>query len=139
MLQSSTEGYRMNPSYCVLSGLALEPTLATRRGERLRGDSVLSHSGEMEALLINAHYHRQGNVPGLFDLSMPYRLCVARDAQVICVSLDDGRSLGGDVGYVGTFGLTFSQPQRSRRVSGDLFQRQQSAEESSDGSNIITV
>lgn len=46
----------------------------------------------------------------LFDLSTPRRLSAAQGAQSICVTLDDGRSLGGTVNYVGDFGLTFSRP-----------------------------
>jgi hypothetical protein len=82
---------------------------------------ALRYSGEVEVLLIDARGAEHlacfitalnETVPGLFDLSMPYRLPAAQGAQVICVTLDDGRSLGGDVGYIGTFGLTFSQPRR---------------------------
>ena len=40
-------------------------------------------------------------VPGLFDLSTPYRLSAAQEAQSICVTLDDGRTLSGEVGDVG--------------------------------------
>lgn len=49
-------------------------------------------------------------MPGLFELSTPHKLPAARGTHTICVTLDDGQSLGGDVGYVGDYGLTFSRP-----------------------------
>ncbi|MNG31448.1 hypothetical protein D3C84_1172550 [compost metagenome] len=48
-------------------------------------------------------------MPGLFELSTPHKLPAARGSHTICVTLDDGGSLGGDVGYVGDYGLTFSR------------------------------
>jgi hypothetical protein len=50
-------------------------------------------------------------MPGLFELSTPHKLPAARGSHTIRVILDDGQSLGGDVGYVGDFGLTFNRPQ----------------------------
>ena len=83
---------------------------------------ALSYSGEVEVVLIDAlgaeHLEffataLNETVPGLFDLSMPYRLSAALDAQSICLTLDDGRTLGGQVEYVGAFGLTFIRPRGS--------------------------
>lgn len=49
-------------------------------------------------------------MPGLFELSTPHRLPAARDSHTVRVTLDDGQSLSGAVGYVGDFSLTFNQP-----------------------------
>jgi len=49
-------------------------------------------------------------LPGLFEMSAPHRLPAARGSHTICVTLDDGQTLNGDVGYVGDYGLTFSRP-----------------------------
>jgi len=75
--------------------------------------------GPVDVVLIDAcgaeHVERfaatlNETMPGLFELSTPHKLPAARGSHTICVTLDDGRSLGGDVGYVGDYGLTFSRP-----------------------------
>jgi len=77
------------------------------------------YRGMVEVLLIapDGSEHREcfpailnQTMPGLFELSTPHKLPAARGAHTICVTLDDGQTLGGDVGYVGDYGLTFSQP-----------------------------
>jgi hypothetical protein len=52
-------------------------------------------------------------MPGLFELSTPHRLPAARGSHTVRVTLDDGQSLGGDVGYVGDYGMTFSRPREA--------------------------
>jgi hypothetical protein len=79
----------------------------------------LPYRGLVDVLLIGADggEHREcfpailnETMPGLFELSTPHKLPAARGSHTVCVTLDDGQSLGGDVGYVGDFGLTFSRP-----------------------------
>ena len=55
-------------------------------------------------------------LPNLFEMSTPHRLPAVRGSHTICITLDDGQTLSGDVGYVGyvgyvgDYGLTFSRP-----------------------------
>jgi hypothetical protein len=77
------------------------------------------YSGPVDVVLIAAdgseHLERfpailNETMPGLFELSTPHRLPAARGSHTVCVTLDDGQSLGGEVGYVGDYGLTFNRP-----------------------------
>jgi len=79
----------------------------------------LPYRGLVDVVLIAAdgREHREcfpailnETMPGLFELSTPHKLPAARGSHTIRVILDDGQSLGGDVGYVGDFGLTFNRP-----------------------------
>lgn len=80
---------------------------------------AFSYSGPVDAVFIDGaggeHLARFSTVldetmAGLFDLGTPRRLTEAQGAVTVCLTLDDGRSLGGDVAYVGEFGLTFTRP-----------------------------
>lgn len=84
---------------------------------------AFSYSGTVDAVFIDAagaeHSARFTTVldetmAHLFDLSTPRRLPAAQGAVTVCLTLDDGRSLGGDVQYIGDFGLTFTRPQVDR-------------------------
>lgn len=79
---------------------------------------ALNYRGMVDVVLIGAdggeHVERfpailDETMPGLFALSTPHKLPAARGTHTICVTLDDGQSLGGDVGHVSDYGLTFSQ------------------------------
>ncbi len=79
----------------------------------------LPYRGAVVVLLLDAdgneHTLRFSSVleeamPGLFELSTPHRLPAQTGVHQIRVTLANGQSLGGTVGYVGEFGLTFSRP-----------------------------
>ncbi|MSU98438.1 hypothetical protein EB795_31740 [Pseudomonas mandelii] len=79
----------------------------------------LPYRGLVDVLLIDAagseHQERfpailNETMPGLFELSTPHKLPAARGSHTICVTLDDGRTLGGDVRHVSDYGLTFARP-----------------------------
>lgn len=79
----------------------------------------LPYRGMVDVLLIAADgsEHREcfpailhETMPGIFELSTPHRLPAARGSHTVCVTLNDGQSLGGDVGYVGDYGMTFTLP-----------------------------
>lgn len=48
--------------------------------------------------------------PDLFEMTTPHKLPAVRGTHSLCVTLDDGRSLGGDVGYVDDDCLSFCRP-----------------------------
>lgn len=50
-------------------------------------------------------------VPGVFELSTPLHLPTAGSVQSICLTLDDGQTLGGDVQVISNGGMTFTLPQ----------------------------
>jgi hypothetical protein len=96
--------------------------------------SGLPYRGRVVVLLIDADDNEHTlrftatlnqTMPGLFELSTPRRLPAARGSHTIRVTLDDGQSLGGEVGYVSYYRVTFSRPGaahdrrgHSRRRSG---------------------
>ncbi|QXH63828.1 hypothetical protein [Pseudomonas azerbaijanorientalis] len=80
---------------------------------------TFSYRGFVDVVLVGAdgsnHVERfpailNETLPGLFEMSTPYRLPAARGSHTICITVDDGQTLSGDVGYVGDYGLTFSRP-----------------------------
>lgn len=80
---------------------------------------TFTYSGFVDVVLIGAdgsnHVERfpailNETLPNLFEMSTPHRLPAVRGSHTICVTLDDGQTLSGDVGYVGDHGLTFSRP-----------------------------
>lgn len=68
-------------------------TDAQGQGQALELDSVL-----------------QEDMPGLYSLGLPPHLTQAQGAQRVCITLPDGRTFAGPVGYQAAQVLTFEVP-----------------------------